>query len=35
MAQAYVFIDFDNLFVFLSTFNLPGFAFCQEELQYT
>ena len=36
MAQAYGSIDFDNLFVYLSTFNLsPSFAFCQIELQYT
>ena len=35
MAQAYESIDFDNLFVSLSTFNLwAGFAFCQVELRY-
>ena len=36
MTQAYGSIDFDDLFVSISTLTLsPGFAFCQVELQYT
>ena len=36
MAQVYVSIDFDDLFISISTLALsPDFAFCQVELRYT
>ena len=36
MVQAYGSIDFDGLFVFISTLTLsPDFTFCQVELRYT
>ena len=36
MVQAYGSIDFDGLFIFISTLTLsPDFTFCQVELRYT